>query len=147
MIIIGRFDRNIITTMITVWSDNSMEVLMVSPVPRANCTICVPFGKARSIYQAECPQSYRRQLDDIIKEHPELFPPDIINGYRMKDSYISKRLNIRIRRIEIAGRSYTVRPSFVMPYMTAFTDDAEKVLFLTKFGSGSNPWIKRLTTF
>ncbi|RWX47783.1 hypothetical protein H206_05639 [Candidatus Electrothrix aarhusensis] len=55
------------------------------------------------------------------------------NGYRMKDCYVSKKLNIKIRRIQIAGRSYTVRPSFVMPYMTAFTDDAEKALFLTKF--------------
>ncbi|MCI5136886.1 MAG: hypothetical protein D3922_00380 [Candidatus Electrothrix sp. AR1] len=87
---------------------------------------------AGSIYQAECPLGYRRQLDDIIKKHPELFPPDIKNGYRIKDCYVSKKLNIKIRRIQIAGRSYTVRPSFVMPYMTAFTDDAEKALFLSK---------------
>lgn len=51
----------------------------------------------------------------------------------MKDCYVSKKLNIKIRRIQISGRSYTVRPSFVMPYLTAFTDDAEKELFLSKF--------------
>ncbi|MCI5210307.1 MAG: hypothetical protein D3910_16300, partial [Candidatus Electrothrix sp. ATG2] len=106
---------------------------MVSSAPRANCTICVPFDKAGYAYQAECPLRYRCQLDDIIKKYPELFPSEIRNGYRMKDSYVSKKLNIRIRRINIAGRSYTVRPSFVMPYMTAFTDDAEKALFLSKF--------------
>ncbi len=39
----------------------------------------------------------------------------------MKDCYVSKKLNIKIRRIQIAGRSYTVRPSFVMPYMTGQT--------------------------
>jgi hypothetical protein len=49
--------------MIAVW-----RYLMVGPSPRANCTICVPFGKAASAYQAECPQIYRRQLDDIIKD-------------------------------------------------------------------------------
>lgn len=106
---------------------------MLNSSPRANCTICVPFDKAGSVYQAECPLGYRRQLDNIIEKHPELFPPDIKNGYRMKDCYVSKKLNIKIRRIQIAGRSYTVRPSFVMPYMTAFTDDAEKALFLSKF--------------
>jgi len=43
---------------------------MVSTAPKTNCTICVPFDKAGSAYQAECPQSYRRQLDDIIKKIP-----------------------------------------------------------------------------
>jgi hypothetical protein len=51
----------------------------------------------------------------------------------MKDSYISKKQNIMIRRIEISGIAHTVRPSFVMPYMTGMTDDAEKGLFLRKF--------------
>ncbi|MCI5147994.1 MAG: hypothetical protein D3916_01055, partial [Candidatus Electrothrix sp. MAN1_4] len=106
---------------------------MSESAQRANCTICIPFNKQKSAYQAECPKAFRCQLNEIIKKHPELFPPEIKNGYRMKDSYVSKKLNIRIRRIEIAGRSYTVRPSFVMPYMTAFTDDVEKGLFLNKF--------------
>lgn len=106
---------------------------MANSSPRANCTICVPSDEAGSVYQVECPQEYRRRLDNIIRKYPEIFPPDITKGYRMKDCYVSKKLNIRIRRIEITGRSYTVRPSFVMPYMTAFTDDAEKALFLSKF--------------
>jgi len=106
---------------------------MANSSPRANCTICVPSDEAGSVYQVECPQEYRRRLDNIIRKYPEIFPPDITKGYRMKDCYVSKKLNIKIRRIEITGRSYTVRPSFVMPYMTAFTDDAEKALFLSKF--------------
>ena len=51
----------------------------------------------------------------------------------MKDINVSKKLSIPIRRIEIAGTSYTIRPSFVMPYMTGLTDEVEKVLFLRKF--------------
>ncbi|WP_246556330.1 hypothetical protein [Desulfonema magnum] len=51
----------------------------------------------------------------------------------MKDNYISKKQNIMIRRIEISGIAHTIRPSFVMPYMTGMTDDAEKGLFLRKF--------------
>ncbi|MCI5208406.1 MAG: hypothetical protein D3910_06340 [Candidatus Electrothrix sp. ATG2] len=99
---------------------------MVNSSPRANCTICVPFDKAGPIYQVECPQGYRRQLDDLIKKYPELFPPDIKNGYRMKDCYVSKKLNIKIRRIQIAGRSYTVRPSFVMPLHDRFYKGCRK---------------------
>jgi hypothetical protein len=53
-----------------------------------------------------------------IKEHPELFPPEIAFGYKMKEIRVSKKLNLKIRRIVIAGVSYTIRPSFAMPYMT-----------------------------
>ena len=67
--------------------------------------------------------------------HPELFPSDIINGYQMKDKYRSIKQSITIRRIKIKGTeiSYTIRPSFVMPYMTGMTDNLEKALFLRKF--------------
>ncbi len=100
---------------------------------RNNCTICVPFSKAAYPIFVECQQSYRQQLDNIISKYPEIFPAEIQNGCKMKDSYISKRLEIKIRRIEVAGGSYTVRPSFVTPYPAAFTDEVEKALFLTKF--------------
>ena len=42
-------------------------------------------------------------------------------------------MKIKIRRILVAGVSYTIRPSFVMPYMTGFVEDVEKPLFLRKF--------------
>ena len=55
-----------------------------------------------------------------IKEHPELFPAEIISGYKLKEIRFSKKIGIKTRRILIAGVSYTVRPSFVMPYMSGF---------------------------
>jgi hypothetical protein len=36
----------------------------------------------------------------------------------MKDIYYSKKQAILIRRIDIGGISRTIRPSFIMPYMT-----------------------------
>ena len=69
----------------------------------------------------------------MISQHPELSPPEAGDGWRTKDSHISKKQGIMIRRVEIAGIARTVRPSFVMPYMTGMTDDAEKALFLRKF--------------
>ncbi|EFK07517.1 conserved hypothetical protein [delta proteobacterium NaphS2] len=69
----------------------------------------------------------------VIGSNPELFPQGIQTGYRMKDGRPSKKLEIDIRRIEIDGIAHTIRPSFVMPYGTAFTDDVEKGIFLRKF--------------
>lgn len=109
---------------------------MTKASPRANCTICVPFQKETYSSTVDFLPEYRQQLNDFISLYPEIFPPEIQNGYTMQDSYVSKKLNIRTRRIKAAGRNYTIRPSFVMPYMTAFTDDVEKVLFLNKFDVG-----------
>jgi len=51
----------------------------------------------------------------------------------MKDIRYSKKLHIQIRRILVAGVSYTIRPSFAMPYMTGLIQDVEKALFLREF--------------
>ena len=95
-------------------------------------TIVVPFDKQK--YQEIVLKSaaFRTELDRIHTEFPQLFPSEIVNGYRMKDIRFSKKLSLRIRRIEIDGTSYSIRPSFVMPYMTALTDDVEKALSLRK---------------
>jgi len=76
---------------------------------------------------------FRLCIDGMIPQCPELFPPEIGGGWRMKDSYVSKKQGVMIRRTEIAGIAHTVRPSFVMPYMTGMTDDAEKALILRRF--------------
>ena len=51
----------------------------------------------------------------------------------MKEIRISKKTGIPTRRIIMNGVSYTIRPSFVMPYHSAFSADAENALFLRKF--------------
>ncbi len=80
---------------------------------------------------------FRFQLNSFMNRHPELFPFGIDHGYEMKDIYLSKKLFIHIRRIRttINGKvvCYTIRPSFVMPYLTAMTMDVEKPLMLRKF--------------
>jgi hypothetical protein len=51
----------------------------------------------------------------------------------MKDMRFSIKQSIWIRRIEIAGIAYTIRPSFIMPYLVGFVDEIEKAMFLRKF--------------
>jgi len=53
----------------------------------------------------------------------------------MVDCRHSKKLDLTIRRIQLRdGTRYSIRPTFVMPYMTARTDEVEDPLFLRKFG-------------
>lgn len=81
----------------------------------------------------ENPKLFREELDEFIHNYPELFPRRIENGYRLKEIRRQKKLNIPIRRIIIGSDSFTIRPSFIMPYHTALTDDIKKALFLRKF--------------
>jgi hypothetical protein len=103
------------------------------PAPRRNRTICLPFSRETWHSAVGDSLQFRLHIDKMIAKHPELFPPGAECGWRAKDSRVSKKQGIRIRRIEIGGISYTVRPSFVMPYMTGMTDETEKALFLRKF--------------
>jgi len=96
--------------------------------------ICLPFNHlSHYIEIVNYPEEFRASMDSIAKQWPELFPPEFFNGYLMKDIRPSTKLSIPVRRIKISGVSYTVRPSFVMPYMTGFVGDVEKGLFLRKF--------------
>jgi hypothetical protein len=65
-----------------------------------------------------------------------LFPKDFPHGYTLKDSRRSLRQRLGIRRIRLKATKqvFSVRPSFVMPYMTASTDEVDHPLFLRAFG-------------
>jgi len=100
---------------------------------RNNRNICLPFSQEDYDANFHDPERFRKCVDERIKLFPELFPPGITNGYLMKDIYHSKKQPIAIRRIKIAGVPYTIRPSFMMPYMTGIVDEIEKPLFFRKF--------------
>ena len=82
----------------------------------------------------DAPQ-FRGVLDRCYDQMPELFPENFSQGYELKDCRESAKTQVKIRRIELRdGMSYSVRPSFLMPYLTALTDDVERRCFLRKFG-------------
>jgi hypothetical protein len=86
--------------------------------------------------------AYREYVDTMLTECPELFPSDMQLGYTWHDILSSKKMpEVRLRRIKLkhpnaAGKDQvlTIAPSFVMPYMTGYTDEVEKALFLRGFG-------------
>lgn len=100
---------------------------------REKCSICLPFERSQYDEIIKDSKKFRCHIDDTIAHFPELLPVDIVRGYVMKDSRKSKKLSIGIRRISVAGKNYSVRPSFVMPYMTGFVSDVEHGLYLRRF--------------
>jgi len=98
-------------------------------------TICLPIDQdqyQKIIHQSD---SFRDWIDTQYRESPELFPDSFDQGYGMKDQRTSKTLGIKIRRIILRnGVAFSVRPSFVMPGMTAKVDDVQHALFLRKWG-------------
>jgi hypothetical protein len=105
--------------------------------------ICIPISREEYDEMINDTQRFRKTLDGLIDQHPELFPPGIGQGYQLYGlrQQSVKMPDVSLRRIKLAaleeeGRAqiFTVAPSFVMPYMVGYADDVEKALFLRRFG-------------
>ena len=99
-------------------------------------TICLPIGQDDYREAVASPAAFRGWLDRAFCDTPELFPAAFAKGYRLKDARSSRRLGIRVRRVRLRAtrETFSVRPSFALPYMTGRTDGAEGPLFLRAFG-------------
>jgi hypothetical protein len=98
-------------------------------------TVAVDLEEYKEIVSA--PKLFRAWVDENVEGSPELFPPAIKKGYVLHDMRTSSKMpEIVLRRIELKENQdvFTIAPSSVMPYMTSYTDDVEKALFLLRFG-------------
>ena len=101
-----------------------------SPPRRGHKTICIPCSQPEYERVVGDPEAFRTLLDQQIEATPELFPPEIGRGYRMKDTYTSRKTGWKLRRIELRDlQCYLVRPSFLMPYLSGRTEDVQAPLF------------------
>lgn len=88
-----------------------------------------------------------QQAHDCIKQyrdkHPELFPPDMKDGYKLNGwTETSKKMpEVRLRRIRLQTENevgqklaYTVSPCDILPYLVGTVTEVEKALFLKQFG-------------
>lgn len=99
--------------------------------------ICLPFDSEE--HYLACAQDltrFRHFMAELLAAHPELFPNAFAQGYCFHDQYLSRKLKIVLRRIKLkaTGEVFTLRPSFVMPYLVARTDDIERALYLRQWG-------------
>jgi len=102
---------------------------------RGHRTICLPIKEEDYLRIISDPKAFRHTIDDCFHQTPELFPVNFALGYELKDDRMSAKQQIPIRRVLLKDRSaYSIRPSFLMPYMTARTAEVEGPPFLRKFG-------------
>lgn len=99
--------------------------------------ICLPFHSEE--HYRNCVQDlslFRQHLAKVQAAHPELFPSVFTKGYTFHDCYSSRKLKIVVRRIKLKANKevFTLRPSFVMPYFIASTDEVERALYLRQWG-------------
>lgn len=99
-------------------------------------TICLPLDQDDYLDLIDSPPKFRRWLDQAFRQAPELFPEAFAKGYTLKERKLSAQLGLPLRRIrgKAPGAAFTVRPSFVLPYLTGYTADVENPLFLRRLG-------------
>ncbi|MFC1960764.1 hypothetical protein ACFLYO_08640, partial [Chloroflexota bacterium] len=110
--------------------------------PRQSHRIILPIS--RSTYQEVVadPMLYRGWVEGALRNFPRLFPGGFSEGFTLHDQYQSKKMNgeivrrVRQKRADEQGQRqvYTVTPSYLMPYMTGYTDEVADALFLVSFG-------------
>ena len=113
-------------------------------IKKCSKRICLPIEQEEYNAIVEDAKLFRGFIDQSVNQYPELFPKDIQFGYKLhgKLPRSKKMPEIVFRRIKLKRKDYdgkaqtfTIAPSFVMPYMTGYTDNIEKALFLhNKFG-------------
>lgn len=116
-----------------------MEEKMAESAKKISKTICIAFPD-KEYYQkcVEEAETFREFLKKTYGQHPELFPEDFEKGFtlhgfvtsRKQDGFTTRRIRLKNE----AGDVWQIRPSFMMPYMIAETDEVEKALYLRRWG-------------
>src|SRR5437867_3647799 len=99
-------------------------------------TICMAF-ESEAHYNACLADTaaFRAHLERALADAPELFPPEMTQGFAFYGSSRSRKLQLALRRIRMSatGEVFQIRPSFLMPYAIGKTDEVEKALYLRRF--------------
>lgn len=105
---------------------------------RGSRQICIPM--THDVYDRiwDDAGQVRRFLEPLIRTSPELFPKGIEGGYQLTGHLpeSAKMPGIRLRQLRLPdGSVFTLRPSFVMSYMTGTVDELEHPLLLLSLGT------------
>lgn len=105
--------------------------------PRGCHTIRVPITEADYVRFLNEIDFARTFLDQVMAQHPELFPESMQTHYVFYGfTATSRKLGLRCRRVRAGRRTgpvYTLAPSFVMPYMCGETQTASLGLLLLRY--------------
>jgi hypothetical protein len=110
---------------------------------RGRKSICLPCSPQEYEQVVNDPVLFRNFLDRHLKATPDRFPPEIQQGYRMKDLSTSRKTGCTLRRIELRNlQCFLIRPSFLMPYRSGRTEDVQSPLFSASSPSRTGRWPK-----
>jgi hypothetical protein len=102
-----------------------------------NHHICLPFD-SEAHYEAclNDASRFREFLLAQLARYPELFPQAFAQGFQLHSRYYLKKQQLWLRRIKLkaTGKVFAIRPSFLLPYGVARTDEVEKALYLRQWG-------------
>lgn len=106
----------------------------MAPKNKQNRTIVLCFTEKTYASFMEDNEIAHKMIQQYVHDYPELFPKEISSGY-MLNGYTreSKKLGHKMRKIKVSGISYRIRPSYILPYSRAKTQDVSKPLFLLRF--------------
>jgi hypothetical protein len=112
-----------------------------STTAKGSKQICIPMDRQQYAQVWSDAIAVRSILDSLIVESVEIFPSSIEQGYQLSGQLPeSKKMpGIRLRQIRLQSGVYSLRPSFVMSYMSGDVEELEAALFLL---SMNNPcWV------
>ncbi len=103
--------------------------------------ICLPLDRETYLRIWDDPQAVRLLVEDLLKQHPVLFPKAMTEGFTLcgKLPQSKKLAGVCLRRVRVTqtdedGHSTTqdffLRPSFVLPYCCGTVEDVEKGMLL-----------------
>ncbi|MEW5958165.1 MAG: hypothetical protein AB1801_10600 [Chloroflexota bacterium] len=107
------------------------------PLAQKSKQICLPIDQTKYQQIVSTPALFRAELDQWFQEFPELFPMDMGQGYTWHDILppSKKMADLQLRRLKLRATQevFTVRPAFVLPYMTGYTAEVEQPLLLRRW--------------
>lgn len=107
----------------------------MAPKSKQNRIIVLNFTEELHTSFVEDNEIAHKIIKEQYQQHPELFPVEMEKGYMLNGrTRKSKKLDLKMRKIKINGVSYRIRPSYVLPYCRAKTDEVAHALFLIRFG-------------
>lgn len=115
---------------------NNKESASAKKPPRGSKTIRISCDEESYKKALESNQGFRDFLAPHIELYSELFPEAIAGGYSLygKGRKSKKLDKLQFQKIKIieTGEIFRIHPSYVMPYLIAYTKDVEHALLLRK---------------
>jgi hypothetical protein len=130
-----------------------------TPSQRQNRTIILPISQEQYDSILNNHEEFHQWIAENYALHPELFPAEMKNGYKLNGTRTDAKIGLVVRRIRFGKNlCYSIWPSFAMPYGTALAKDVEHGLLLRKwnvpyevladiFGRNAMFWYRLETSF